>query len=510
MANIQPPVGGLNWRKPPIELDPREALHLENVLPRPSSGELRHGYREFATNLGAPVMTVMSYRATSHPDDKLFAATSTGEVFDVTSGGDSFDAVATIGSDGILSYINSTTQDNSYLCAVSPGGGYWTYEPVDGWVKQDLTGDGAGKSFSSIFKWKDRIWLIEDGTTKAYYLGIGAIKGDATVFDFAPILRRGGHLAYGTTWTFDAGYDISDYFVLVTTQGEVIVYEGTNPSEASTFQLKGVWNVGAVPEGSRSHTHFGGELMIMSSLGVVPMSALVNGKVANEYDVASSKIQPILEGVFSQYKRQFGWAMTTIYDQSFLLLKTPQRNTGEYVYYVMSTQTGAWATITNMPMSCVAVVDEKLFFGSPDGAVYEGFVGDTDHATIDGVSGAPIVARYLGGFQDFDKPGMHKKFTLCRPFFVSNGRPAVNLKIATQYSATFPSVQARQEPSSNQALFGKDKWNQCQWTGGVDTYTYMAGVNGIGFYGALVMSFTGTAKTQFTSATLMYQPGGVL
>ena len=510
MAMIQPPVGGLNWRKPPIELDPREALHLENVLPRPSSGELRHGYKEFAINLGNPVMTLMSYRATAHPDDKLFAATASGEIFDVTTGGDTFEAMTTIGSDGILSAINSTTQDKSYLCVVSPAGGYWTYEPNEGWAKQDLTGDGAGKSFSSIFKWKDRIWLIEDGTTKAYYLGIGAIKGDATVFDFAPILRRGGHLAYGTTWTFDAGYDISDYFVLVTTQGEVIVYEGTNPSEASTFQLKGVWNVGAVPEGSRSHTHFGGELMLMSSLGVVPMSALVNGKVANEYDVASSKIQPILENVFSQYKRQFGWAMTTIYDQAFLLLKTPQTNTGSHVYYIMSTQTGAWATLTNMPMSCVVVVDEKIYFGTSDGKVCLGFEGDSDGATLEGQQGAPIVGRYLGGYQDFGKAGMHKKFTLCRPFFVSKGQPSVRLKIATQYSASFPSVQASQEPTSKKAFFGEDKWNLCRWSGGVNTYTHLAGVNGMGFYGALVMSFTGKAQTQFTSATLMYQPGGVL
>jgi len=510
MANIQPPVGGLNWRKPPIELDPREALHLENILPRPASGELRHGYKAYATNLGKPVMSIMSYRAAAHPDDKLFAVTSDGSVFDVTAGGDTFTKMETIGSDGIVSHVNSTTTDKSYLCVVSPGGGYWTYEPTEGWTKQDLTGDGAGKSFSAIFKWKDRLWLIEDGSTKAYYLGVGAIKGDASMFDFSPILRRGGHLVYGANWTFDAGYDLSDYFVLVTTQGEVIVYEGTNPSEADTFQLKGVWNVGAVPEGSRSYTHFGGELMLMSSLGVVPMSRLVNGQVANEYDVASSKIQPVLEGVFSTYKRQFGWEMTTIYDQAFLLLKTPQTNTGSYVYYVMSTQTGAWATITNMPMSCTAVVDEKLFFGSPDGTVYQGFVEDTDGVGLDGSEGMAIVGRYLGGFQDFEKPGFNKKFTLCRPFFVSEGRPSVSLKIATQYSAMFPTVQAKKEPYANEALFDTDKWNQCQWTGGVNTYTYLSGVNGLGFYGALVMAFTGMAKTQFASATLMYQPGGVL
>lgn len=510
MAMIQPPVGGLNWRKPPIELDPREALHLENIMPRPSSGDLRHGYREYAINLGGAVKSLMSYRATKHADDALFAVTDDGSVYDVTAGGDTFTKSETIGTDGVLSYTNSTTLDNSYLCVVSPSGGYWTYDAINGWQKQELTGDGAGKSFCDIFKWKDRLWLIESDSTKAYYLGIGAITGEATVFDFAAILRRGGHLAYGTNWTFDAGYDLSDYFVLVTTQGEVIVYEGTNPTEATSFALKGVWYVGQVPEGSRSHTHFGGELMLMSSLGVVPMSALVNGKVANEYDVASSKIQPILETVFSEYKMRFGWELTTIYDQSFLLLKTPQRNTSQYLYYAMSTQTGAWTTITNVPMSCTVIVDEKLYFGTSDGRVCLGFEGDTDGITLDGTQGAPIIGRYLGGYQDFGKVGQNKAFSLCRPFFVSGSRPSVNLKISTQYAATFPSVQSINEPTDVEAVFGTDRFDECQWTGGANTYERLQGVNGLGYYGALVMSFTGKAETRFVSANLMYQAGGVL
>jgi hypothetical protein len=410
----------------------------------------------------------------------------------------------------VVSYINSVTQDNSYLCVVDVAGGYFTYDSTGGWQSVELEGDAAGKSFSSIFKWKDRIWLIEADSTKAYYLGIGAIKGEATMFDFAPLMRRGGHLAYGTNWTFDAGYDLNDYFVLVTTQGEVLVYEGINPSEASTFSLKGVWNVGRVPEGDRCHVHFGGELFLMSSLGVVPMSKLVNGAVANEYDVASSKIQPVLEGVFNSLKTQYGWEMVNIYDQAFLLLKVPQRTSGQHVHYVMSTQTGAWGTITNMPMQCTALLDESLYFGTDDGTVCKGFVGDTDNQKLDKTPGAPIVGRYLGGYQDYDKPGRHKIFTLCRPFFVSSAAPSVKVRVSTQYSARLPTVESQANRRSTDAIFGTDKWNQCAWSGGTDTYTSMSGVSGMGYYGAVAMAFTGPAVTQFVSATLMYQTGGVL
>ena len=508
---IKPPVGGLNWREPPMSIAPTEALHLENILPRPSSGELRAGYEEHVIGLSGAVKTLAPYIDLDSSQNQIFAFCEGGDIYDVSIKSQSLEPLqSTEQSDGVWSYVNFTGVDKSYLCAVSPDGGYWTYEPSQGWSQETLTGDATDKKLVSIFHWKDRIWFIEQNSSKAYYLDIGAIKGEATVFDFHAVMRHGGHLLWGTNWTFDAGYDLNDYFILASSNGDIIVYEGTNPAEASTFALKGVWQVGKLPQYGRAYTHFGGELFFMSNLGVVPMSALVNGKVANEYQVASAKIQPILNNVLDDYGDEFGWEMHMVYQQSFVLLKTPKKLDGTYSYYVMNVQTGAWGQITQMPMLCAATKNNQLFFGTEQGTVCLGFAGDEDGVTFDGGSGAPILGKYLGGYSDFGKAGMYKIFQMFRPFFNAISGPNVNAKMVTGYDLQFPNLEGEYLADDNVGKFNVSAWNRCVWAGTQNTYSAWEGLNGMGYYGSLMIVYTGQKHTQFVTGNLVFQTGGAL
>jgi len=511
MAQIQPPVGGLNWREPPTNLQPTEALHLENILPRPSSGELRAGYEEHCIDLPGPVRTLASYVGLTNDQNRLFAFCEQGGIFDVTTKTDTPPALQTTDqTDGIWSWVNYSGVDKNWLCAVSPDGGYWTYNATDGWEKQDITGDAEGAKFSGIFAWKDRVWLIEDNSTRAYYLGVGSITGDASLFDFHAVIRHGGHLVWGTNWTFDAGYDLSDYFVLSTSNGDVIVYEGIDPSDVSTFSLKGVWNVGKLPKHGRSLTHFGGELFFMSNLGVVPMSALVNGKVANEYQVASATIQPVLNTVFEDWCDTFGWEMHMVYQHAFVMLKTPEKADGTHLYYVMNVQTGAWGQISQMPMLTATLHSDDLYFGTEDGRVCKAFIGHEDNVQFDGTEGAPIVGHYLGGYSDFGKPGMYKVFQMARPFFNAISSPSVNVKMATGYDFSFPALGGEYPADDNLGRFDVSDWNQCVWAGLQNTYSAWEGLSGIGYFGAFMMSYTGPKHAQFLNCSVTFQTGGAM
>ena len=511
MATIQAPVAGLNWREPPTGLKPTEALHLENILPRPSSGELRAGYEEYCVGLPAPVKTLGPYIGLTQDQNRLFAFCEQGGIYDVTEKSKTpTESKSTSQTDGVWSYINFSGVDKNFLCAVSPEGGYWTFNPEDGWVQETLTGDAVDKKFSAIFQWKDRVWLIEQNSTRAYYLGVAAITGDATLFDFHGVIRHGGYLSWGTNWTFDAGYDLSDYFVLGTSNGDIIVYEGINPSEVSTFSLKGVWNVGRLPSYGRSLTHFGGELFFMSNLGVVPMSALVNGKVANEYQVASAKIQPSLNTVFDEWCNTFGWEMHMVYQHAFVLLKTPEKADGTHLYYVMNVQTGAWGQITQMPMLTAGLHNDEFYFGTSDGRVCKAFVGHEDGVQFDGTEGAPIVGHYLGGYSDFGKPGAYKVFQMARPFFNATSAPSVNAKVATGYDFGFPTIEGEYAADDNLGRFDVSNWNECLWAGSQNTYSAWEGLSGIGYFGAFMVSYTGPRHAQFLNSTLTFQVGGVM
>lgn len=511
VSTLQPPVLGLNLAEPVISLDPREALVLENILPKANAAVLRKGYKDHVINLPSKVNTIASFLGNRDEDSRVFAFTDGGAVYDVTFPTDKPEVLQmTEQLDGIWDFTNTSGVAGNFLCMVSPTGGYYTYSKDDGFKKREITGKGKGKKFSAIFNFKDRVWLIEADTCKAYYLAVGAIQGDAEEIDFAAVINQGGTLAYGTAWTFNAGLDIEDYLVLLTTNGEVLVYSGYDPSSVDTFALKGVWFVGQIPAGVRSFVQFGGEVFIVSALGVIPVSKLVNGEIVNGETVTSFKIQPILTDMFNRMKDYFGWEMEMIYNQSFMLLKTPASpSTGTHHYFVMNAQTGAWGTVSGMPMNCTTQVNNRLLFGTEDGKVCVAFVGNTDGQGIDGVDGRPIIGTYMSGYNGYGHDGMHKVFNLVRPIFFGSRPPSVKARIITQMGEPIPSVSAGQTGIKS-AKFDIDRWNQCTWAGSMYTFSAWLGVNGMGYFGALALRFTGDAETQYVSSSLTFTKGGIM
>jgi hypothetical protein len=71
-----------------------------------------------------------------------------------------------------------------------------------------------------------------------WYLPVNSISGAANPLDFGAIARNGGYMQAMGTWTLDAGQGADDYAVFVTSMGEVIVYNGTDPTEPSNMGIK--------------------------------------------------------------------------------------------------------------------------------------------------------------------------------------------------------------------------------------------------------------------------------
>lgn len=509
---MQPPVGGLNFRAPAIGLDPKEALLLDNFFPRGNHVELRPGYVVQCQNIPGEVKSIGAYIGPTEADNRVFAFTTGGGVYDVTFPTDAPELVlSTEQQDGIWETVNKPGIDMNYLVMVSPAGGYWTYDSVGGFVEREILIEGVATDvrFGGIFHWKDRLWVIEEGSTRAYYFGVGAIFGEATEYDFYSVMKRGGVLQYGTDWTYNAGYDIGDYLVLVTSQGEVLVYSGYNPDSPDTFSLTGVWFVGEVPAGRRSYTQFGGELFILSTLGVVPVSKLVNGQVANAFMTSSVNIQPVLSAHFNRDRTLFGWELEVMFGEQYLLVKTPEDRFGRYNFYLMNLNTGAWSTVSKMPMLCATQLNTLFYFGTVDGKVCLGFTGDSDGADTFGNEGASVIGRYQSGFQDFGASARLKTYQLARPVFVADQAPSVAMAVSTRYEEGVPAVDAQFAGRSG-AFWDADNWDECTWTGGMSTFGAWLGLQGMSYFGALSMRLTGPAKTQYITTTITLRKGGVM
>lgn len=506
--NMPPPVGGLNYRDPISAMDPRDALVLDNMIPRQQGVEMRKGWRVHANSPGSTVDSIFSYKS-SGASDKVFMAAN-GNIYDITAGGTPTLVVTGTGSidDDWWTTQFSTPGDN-FLLAVSPGAGYWTYSTATGWVNRTALTVGLSVNVRTVAVWKQRVWFTVVGDAQVYYMrGVNAIQGNADPFPMGALLRNGGYASAIVNWTMDAGVGIDDYLVVIGTEGDVGVWQGTDPTSASTFGLKGTWYVGPVPRYGVYFTNFGGDVMIVSSMGLVPMSKLVAGQFNDLQDSPASKIQPVLLKMVNDLLNERSWDVFLVPSSEVLVIKLPAK-AGVYTQFAMNMVTGAWCTFSGLPMRCTTMLGGQLYFGLFDGRSAKGLFGNTDGAASDGSGGNTIEGDVQTAFNAFNSPANLKKFGMARPIFVAPTAPSVKLRVNTQY--TFSNVAGSPSYTSTpDAVWNTSVWNVARWVGDANTYQAWVGTTGVGYYGALRMKVRGLPGTVFTSSHMLAEMGGVM
>lgn len=507
-AALLAPTAGLNYRDSFITLGPKDAVVLNNFIARPTGVVLREGYRKYVSGLGGVVNTILGYLAQDATQNKLFAAVE-GNIFDVTYSAVSPTAVATNDSiDGAWSSVMFSGPNQNFLCCTNSSGGYWTYDSAGGWVNRTANLTGFAGVAGSIASWKNRLFITAAGTAKAYYLDVNAIQGPAHELDLGPLLKHGGSLVGVVNWTLNAGIDIDDYLVFFGSQGDVLVYQGTNPDDITTFAIKGIWYAGRPPIGDRFWCEYGGELFVLTELGLIPLSKMVNGEVANTYNVISAKIQPRLSPLLTSLINEPFWEVRLAESNDILMIVPPRDITG-YTQYVMYIQTGAWSTFTGMPMNTMTTYNGQTYFGDEEGNVYLGLYGAKDGVEIDGTGGEDISGQAQGGFNDFGSPANLKLFNMARPILIAEQAPAVQAQMNIEYK--FNPVYAEPNFSVVEGtLWDSGSWDNAVWTGETSTYAAWVGLQGMGYYGSLRVAVKGRSGTVYVSSMVMYQPGGVM
>lgn len=506
---ILAPSKGLNYRDPFVMLDPQEAVVLNNFIAKPTGVELRGGYKKHCEGMESAVNTVMAYNAQDPTQSKLFAAVL-DKFYDVTdiSSSPPVAVIDTNSSDGYWSNIHFNAPTRNFLCATSPSGGYWTYDSVAGWTDRTAAVTGMTAPFGCVTAWKNRLWFVGEGTGKVFYLPVNSIQGAATEFDLSPLLKHGGSVVAAVNWTMNAGYDIDDYLVFFGSQGDVVVFQGIDPSSASTFALKGVWYMGRPPKGNRFFTSYGGEIFVLTELGVVPLTKMVNGQVANAYSVMSSKIQPMLSPLFSRTVNTPLWEVSLLENQDLLLIKPP-KELSTYTQYVMYIQTGAWSTFTDMPINSSCTFNGQMYFGDENGNVHIGLEAKRDGVAADGTGGFDVVGQAQGGFNAYGAAANLKLFSMARPMLLGSTPPSVQVQMNVEYNFS----QATGTPNYVENITGnwdEGKWDEAQWAGSMNTYASWAGLQNMGYYGSLRVAVRGDPGTVYVSSNVMYQIGGVM
>lgn len=502
-ASIPAPVGGWNARDSIANMDPMDAVTLTNFFPTTSSVELRGGSSVWASGMSGQIETLMNYAggATS----KFYAIDATGKkVYDITTAGTVGAAAVSGLTNARWEYANITTAGGNYLEMVNGADKLYlfdgtTWTAIDSGSSPAITGV-ATTSLSNILLFKNRLWFIQKNTLKAWYLPTSSIGGALSEFDLTAIARRGGYLVDFDTWTLDAGYGVDDYLAFITSNGEVIVYGGTDPASSATWGLIGVWQLGA-PIGNRCMLKYGGDLLILTYDGLMPMAQALQSSRLDPRIALSDKIQGAISTATSTYASHFGWQIVYYPKSNAVWVNVPIQEGSQQQQYVMNTITKNWCNFTSWTANCWELFNSTPYFGGASGKVYTAW--DSTYSDV----GVNINTSALQAFNYFEKRGQEKYFTRARPAIFTNGQPTVSIGLNVDFD-----IQDNLAPITFTAS-SSSTWDSAVWDGGMwgqdlTITNFWQSITGIGYCGAIQLkSASAGLQIQWASTDVVYQLG---
>ena len=502
-VNIPAPVGGLNDRDSLADMPPQDAVILENWWPLPSKLRVRNGSVDWATGFSLAVNTIVEYAPPSGSNE-LFAA-SGDSIFNVTNPGP-------IGVAEVTGLSSSRWQDASMT---TPGGNFlYLFNGVDdpqlydGTTWQAVNNGSApiaitGVNTSLLIQgcvFKNRLWMVENASMRAWYLPTTQVGGAAVQYDLGSIFTRGGYLVGMYSWTIDAGSGADDHAVFLSSNGEIAVYDGSDPGNAMDWRLVGLFYLG-VPIGRRCAVKYGGDLLILCERGVLPLGASLLSSAIDRRTAITDKIQNGIAAAVQANRNSFGWQLTIVPQQNALILNVPTENGMNY-QYAMNSISGAWTKFTGWQAHTFRNTLSGLYFGDAN-SVKLAWEGNSDGQNL-------IVADGLPSFQDFGSSAQNKSFTMVRPFLQTDGRPSVLYSINGDYVPQEPTGTLSYTPPGGM-VWGSMVWGSMIWGGSLTQLSIWNAVGGIYRAAAIRLKVqSNSSNVEWAATSYVYERGGLL
>jgi len=399
------------------------------------------------------------------------------------------------------------------------GGATWDYvaeySPPVGMALSDQRAGYNGKpdNFVQSVVFKSRLWFVEKNSTRGWYMPVNSLYGTASSWDFGVRMRAGGDLRGLYNWSYDAGNGLDSLLVALSGSGDVVIYAGTDPTSIATFGLKGTWSVGAVPAGRRLATDYGGDLLVMSLLGLVPLSKLVVGQpvVGGDRSVyLTDKVSNFFALAAAQNKALQGWQVVMNPAESALMLLLPTAQGAPCNPLVMPFASRTWWPYRDLPVFTAAPWQGQLYFGTVDGrvCVHAGYVDGVELANPD--SYAAVQFSCLTGFNNLGS-ARQKRVQLLRPTVLAQSRSTVVQATARfRFDTSEPSAPSGTSSNTDSDAWDTAIWDASRWGGDYQPLDSFTGGAGVGRDVAIAIRGAAVSRTVIASIDVFYDEGGLL
>jgi hypothetical protein len=493
-VRIPAPVKGWNTSAPVQVLDPQEAVVLTNVVCRATGVETREGSIAWATGLGARVDTLMEY-APASGGGKFFAAAGSS-IFDVTSNGTVGAPVVTGLTSAYFRHTMMATPAAQFLFVVNGSdaprhfnGTSWTTPTITGVTPENLT---------NVTAHKNRLWFVEKNTLTAWYLPTSSIAGTAVAFPFGGYCKRGGYLVALGAWSRDGGDGADDLFVAVTSEGETLIWAGTDPASALTWSLVGVFQI-PPPIGPRCLVKSGADLGVATARGIVSLDVVL---------AVSASLQP-QTALTRKIDDEFLNAWTTVgYSEAWQVLEAPQARivlvnvpTTTIKQYCLSVETGGWSLFEGISSTAWGLFEENLYFGTASGTVQR-YGGSYDD------SGTAITVRVLPAFTIM-RNSSGKRASIVRPIIQAAEGVKPSFEMRFDYDVRTMTVSVV-TTSLASALWDTATWDVTPWLPPISPYLKWQSASGMGVAVSVAMAMATDTKIILQGFDVVIEQGGIL
>lgn len=303
----------------------------------------------------------------------------------------------------------------------------------------------------------------------AYCLPVNAVAGELIYIPLSGAAKRGGSLLFGASWSIDAGDGIDDKCVFATDQGELLVFTGTDPTSSLNWKQEGRYDI-SKPLGKNGHQQLGGDVLIVTVDGVVPLSAAMQKDVsALSLAAVTLPIEPMW---MEELKRKdvYPWVISKWDEGDMLLVNFPGgKDYKTKTVAVSNLHTGAWCRFTGWDAMCFMKLRGSLFFGTQDGKIMQvestGYDDSHWDVALDKYLGNSYACTMVGGWEMFQVPPNQVTWYQARAAFFSSAHQPFEPQLAatTDYEFRIPPPPNAGPDPGLLDLWDQGLWDQAKW-----------------------------------------------
>lgn len=339
-----------------------------------------------------------------------------------------------------------------------------TAQPLGSLVNEVVTGATGDSWFSAsliniVLSHQNRIFMADSVNLVVYYLPLQQKNGQVKKIPLNAVFKRGGAVRAMYSWSIDGGAGQNNQLVIFTDENEAAIYQGTDPD--TDFSLVGVYRFDS-PMSKHALRQYGGELYVLISTGVVPMSTLMRAE-AEQLGISDRSVLSEFQQVSSLNQAVAGWHLGMDYSTGRMIANMPLGAPNTYRQLVRKMPASIWSRFDNLPARTWAWLSNTLYFGDDSGNVW---ILDPLQTSD---NGNPIHCDLQFAWSTF-RSAAFKDIKLVRLYYSSDGDPQPFVDVKMDFDTSPPANR----PNVPSAVTGADwdvaDWDVADWAVGEVTY----------------------------------------